>query len=137
MTTALDTNILLDLLASGSPFGEVSADVLARAGRAGSLVVSEIVYAELGAAFRGNRERLDRFLGDLGIELVASDRRVLSEAGRMWRDYRDGGGSRDRIVSDFLIGTHARHQAKELLTRDRGFYRQWFEGLTVEDPSRS
>lgn len=135
MTTALDTNVLLDLLARDAPFGDASADALTEAGRAGALVLSEIVYAELGAAFHGDGERLDTFLHDLGIELVPSGRAVLVRAGRMWREYREKGGSRERIVTDFLVGAHARHHAGVLLTRDRGFYRKWFDGLKVSDPS--
>ena len=41
----------------------------------------------------------------------------------------------DRIVPDFIIGAHARQQSDRLLTRDRGFYRSWFAGLTVLDPT--
>lgn len=135
MITALDTNVLLDILARDSAFGEASTLAVVEAGRSGSLIICEIVYAELAAAFRGDRERLDAFLDDAGVDLVSSRRPTLTAAGRMWRDYRDGGGRRDRIVADFLIGAHARETADHLLTRDRGFYRRWFDGLAVRDPS--
>lgn len=135
MTTALDTNVLLDVLSSSPDFGDRSADALAKAGREGALIVCEVVYAELSAAFRGDRDRVDAFFRDLGIGLVASGRQVLVEAGRIWRAYRDTGGPRERIVTDFLVGAHARHHAAKLLTRDRGFYRRGFDGLKVDDPT--
>lgn len=47
------------------------------------------------------------------------------------------GGSRRRIVADFLIGAHGASVADRLLSRDRGFYRKHFETLTVVDPSIS
>ena len=137
MTTALDTSVLLDLLTADPRFGDASADALATAGQAGALVVSEIVYAELAAAFQGDRERLGAFLQDLGIELAPSGRGALAEAGGLWRAYRTAGGSRERVVADFLIGAHARHHADRLLTRDRGFFKERFDGLDVVDPSAS
>ncbi len=44
---------------------------------------------------------------------------------------------RDRIAADFLIGAHAILQCDRLVTRDRGFYRDYFSGLKVLDPSRT
>ena len=56
-------------------------------------------------------------------------------AGRCWQEYRKAGGSRERVIADFLIGAHAAARADRLLTRDRGFYRNCFPGLPILDPS--
>ncbi len=57
------------------------------------------------------------------------------KAAEAWRRYRAGGGPRDRIAADFLIGAHALVAADRLLTRDCGFYRRYFTALRVLDPT--
>jgi hypothetical protein len=39
------------------------------------------------------------------------------------------------VVADFLVGAHATRQANALLTRDRGFYRRYFQ-VEIIEPGR-
>jgi len=89
--------------------------------------------AELAASFE-RQEELEAFLADAEIRRESPNDRALFLAGRMWRAYRSSGGGRERIITDFLIGAHAGVQAGRLVTRDRGFYRRCFDGLTVVEP---
>ena len=63
MTTAVDTNILLDILIPGAPHGDTSERALFEALVEGAVVIAEAVYAELAAHFP-DRVELDRFLDD-------------------------------------------------------------------------
>lgn len=135
MITAVDTNVLLDLLVGDARFVALSRDALLRSRAAGRLCVCEMVYTELAAAFGGELDRLRSFLVDAEIELDRSTETTLGDSGRRWQSYRRSGGARRRVLADFLIGAHAACQADVLLTRDRGFYRLWFDDLAVLDPS--
>lgn len=133
MITAIDTNILLDVLTANKAFCDISAAALESAATAGSLAVSDIVYAELCIHFSAQRE-CDDFLEENLIRVEALTREAHFLASRAWRAYRRQGGQRTRILPDFLIGAHAQVQATRLLSRDRGFYRKLFPALTLLDP---
>ncbi len=135
MITALDTNVLLDILAPDHEFFQGSLRALEEAARAGSLVACDFVYAELSVHFPSQRE-CDDFLEQSDIRVEPLTREASFLAGRIWRDYRRQGGKRTRILADFLIGAHAQLQASCLLTRDRGFYRKMFPSLTLAEPTR-
>jgi predicted nucleic acid-binding protein len=135
MITAVDTNVLLDLLLQDSRFCDLSSSALEAAATAGSLVICDLVYAELAVHFEDTRT-CDEFLDDTEIRVEPLTRDSCFLAGRAWRSYRRRGGRRTRILADFLIGAHAQVQASRLLSRDRGFFRSAFPSLAILEPSR-
>lgn len=137
MITAIDTNVLLDVLIPNEQFVDRSLSALEEASASGSLVICDPVYAELCGQFRSLAD-CGRFLGDNQILVERVSKEAMWEASLAWRQYRRAGGTRDRVLTDFLIGAHARLHASCLLTRDRGVYGKYFPELRVIDPrSRS
>ena len=134
MITAVDTNVLLDILLPNEDFVDRSSKALETAATAGSLVICDLVYAELCVGF-DSQEQCDEFLTEIGIQIDALGRPASFLASRVWRKYREQGGKRERILADFLIGAHAQVQASRLLTRDRGFYRKMFPSLNLLEPA--
>ena len=136
MITAVDTNVLLDVFAADPTFGTRSLAAVRACLAEGPLVACEVVWAELHAAFE-TAEAADRALEAIPIALDPLRRAAAAGAGAAWREYGRAGGSRERVIADFLVGAHAVHHADRLLTRDRGFHRAAFAGLEIVDPSAS
>jgi hypothetical protein len=132
--TAVDTSVLMDVFVADQVFGARSAARLREAINLGSIVASEVVWAEVGAYFPDRHQTLTA-MSTVHVEFRPVSAEAALLAGEHWRLYRLAGGSRSRLMPDFLIGAHALHQADRLLTRDRGFYRRYFADLTVIDPS--
>jgi predicted nucleic acid-binding protein len=133
MITAIDTNVLLDVLLPNVAFVAQSSQALEGCSTSGSLVICDLVYAELCLHFEA-REKCDEFLADNDIRVENLSLSANFLASRAWRAYRRKGGSRIRILVDFMIGAHAQLQASQLLSRDRGFYRSQFPSLALIDP---
>jgi predicted nucleic acid-binding protein len=130
MTVAIDTTILLDILRPNPDFVDCSLALVETKAATERLVVCEIVYAELAANF-AIQQQLDALLAHIPAQVEQIGRAASFAAGRAWRDYRNAGGTRERILPDFMIGAHAQQQARMLLSRDRGFYQTYFAALEV------
>ncbi len=134
MITAVDTNILLDVFLADPRFGAGSRTALEQHGQRGALVVCEVVVSELVGCFPSAQTGLDA-LAVIGITFQPIQLEAASRAGVAWKNYRARGGSRQRMLADFLVGAHAEKQCDALLTRDYGYFRTYFPEMTVLDPS--
>ncbi len=68
MITAVDTNVLLDIVRPNEEFFAASVTALENAAGAGSLVICDLVYAELSVHFADQGD-CDEFLGDSQIRV--------------------------------------------------------------------
>lgn len=159
MITAIDTNVLLDMLVPGAAGATAARDLLDRVDREGALVVSEVVFAELGGQFPA-AEELASFLEATGIRLVPSSEPALHRSGEAWRtflrkrkpgrlacprcgraqrvvcrDCKSPIGVRQHLLADFLIGGHAAVHADRLASRDRGYFATYFPEVEVIAPA--
>ena len=130
MISVVDTNILLDIFKPDPLYGESSMELLETAYQQGALVICDIVYCELSPQFDDKNLR-DESLEKIGIKIIPSNTITLYQAGQLWLKYRKKQTSRDRIIPDFIIGSFALNQGDRLLTRDRGFYRDYFQDLRI------
>lgn len=157
MITAVDTNVLLDILIPDKSYMEKSKHLLERSLEGGSLIVCGIVYAELASQFPSSND-LDAFLSETGITLINSNTKALGLAGERWANYSKNRGKRivcprcskqsepscpycgsalslrQRVLSDFIIGAHALVHADALVSRDRGIYKTHFKELKIMAP---
>ena len=132
MKTAVDSSVLFDIV-KGAPGAATAQAALEAALAQGGVCVCAVVVAELGRYF-ANEQDLRDFLTDCQIDHDPLSMDAALEAARIMRGYARNKGPRERVAPDFLIGAHAMRQANALLTCDAGFYRHYFEGLTVVTP---
>jgi predicted nucleic acid-binding protein len=130
---AVDSSTLVDFFGDDTPAKVGAADALRVALRDGPVVLCDVVLAEVCTAFKGG-SGIMADIEEVGIRYLPTEVRAALRAGEMQRRYRQRGGRRERAVPDFLIGAHALMQCQALITRDAGFYRDYFKGLKLIVP---
>lgn len=132
--TLVDSNVLIDVLSGNSDWADWSTMALDRVGTEGSLVVNEVIYAEVAHRY-SRKELLDRELpeDDFTREHVPWDAAFL--AAKAYAIYRGRGGSRRSPLPDFFIGAHAAVVGLRLLTRDAARYRTYFPTVELIAPA--
>lgn len=132
MITAIDSSVLIDLLTDSESLAGNATAALRQAAEDGSLIVCETVVAEITPALPPGK--VEAFLESCSIRFVPSSRESALMAGETFKTYLKRGGKRGRVVADFVIAAHAYTHADRLLTRDRGYYRDYFRKLKVWEP---
>ena len=135
MDTAVDSSVLWSIF-KAEPDSAEWLTILHRCAGEGSLVICEIVFAEVSPLFETAEVLCDR-LDALGVNVVPSGMKAWFPAGRLFRQYRANGGPREHLIPDFLIGAHAQVQAQRLAACDRGYLRRYFPSLEIVQPSAS
>ena len=131
--TLVDANVVLDVVTDDPVWVAWSLARLAEAALAGSILINDVVYAEISVRF-STIEDLDETLADAAIGIVPIPRYALFLAGKAFLRYRRAGGVRAGVLSDFFIGAHATVEGWPLLTRDARRYRTYFPTLRVIAP---
>jgi predicted nucleic acid-binding protein len=134
MITAVDANVLLDILVGSEEEAIRSERALRAAALAGQIVLSAVCYAEVAGRF-SSQSRADLFLRELNCEVQPLDQQTAFLAGQYFRSYRRRGGERSRILPDFLIAAHAQLSADRLLSRDKRFFGSSFPKLKTVSPT--
>ena len=129
--TAVDANVLIDVLVRDEKFWQESYEALELASAQGDVIVAPIVLAEVAGAVSRPSDPGDR-LKDVGEMLVEMNAAQLVHAGLLWRD-RTVSRQR-RSLPDYLIGVHAARNADRLLTRDTDFKKLHIADLEVVTP---
>ena len=131
--TLVDSNVLLDIVTDGQAWADWCQDQLERAVLNGSLVINDVIYAEVAARY-ATIEAVDAMLSELRIELVPIPRPALFLAGKAFLQYRASGGLRTGVLADFFIGAHAVVVGLPLLTRDARRYQSYFPSIELITP---
>lgn len=156
MITAVDTNILMDVIGAYTGLYAESSNLLQKHSSEGRLIMSPVAYSEFLAAFFNGfpdfeaAEMAKDFLSEFGIEIVPFSDEDFILAAKVWRLFTKKKhllscpkcgtlnnfsckkcglhmSWRNHVITDFLIGAHAQNKAEVLLSRDRAYYKKYFK----------
>jgi predicted nucleic acid-binding protein len=133
---AIDSSVIIDLLSNDPSAAEGAEASLRQSLSVGPVVVCDVVLAEITTALHDGAEALGA-LEEMGIAYLPVEAKSAVRAGEMQRRYRQRATlqtAADRTSRDFIVGAHALLQCSALITRDAGFFRDYFKGLKVIVP---
>ncbi|MDZ4742540.1 MAG: type II toxin-antitoxin system VapC family toxin [Verrucomicrobiota bacterium] len=133
MVTAVDSSVLIDVICDDAKFADKSIATIKKARDEGQIIICECVLAEISPALYPTD--IASFLSTWDIGFKPSSEETARLAGEFYTLFckRKSSG---HILSDFLVGAHAIVYADRLLTRDKGYYRDYFKKLKILDPSK-
>ncbi len=135
---AIDTSVLVDLLGEDA-MADAAESCLRDALALGPVVLCDIVVSEITAGLGHGAEIMD-VVEEMGMRYLPVERKAAIRAGEMQRRYKErvraagAGAAVQRTVPDFIVGAHALLQCSALITRDAGFFRDYFKGLKLIVP---
>ncbi len=132
-STLVDSNVLIDLFDEDSEWRDWSEAMLTRCASRGSLVINQIVFAEVSAGF-GSIDDVEAALPETYLRREPLPWQAAFLAGQAFVQYRRRGGAVSTPLPDFYIGAHAAVAGHTLLTRDPRRYRHYFPKLVVIAP---
>ncbi len=133
---AVDTNVIIDVIAGSSEVAKQAADTLSEHGSRAGLIISPVVYSELYAHPGWGKAEIDQFLRSTTIAIDwPMNPEVWETAGSAFCDYaqrrkQQRDGLPRRLLADFIVGAHAT-QVGSLITSDREFYATNFPTLPL------
>jgi hypothetical protein len=129
----VDTNVLIDVMTGDEHWSAWSTRALDAAKTIDEVCINDAVYAEL-ATGHATMEVLDAALELAGAKMLVIPRPALFLAGHVFRRYRQRGGTKTGVLSDFFIGAHAAVIGASLLTRDPRHVHSYFPSVTLITP---
>ncbi|QDH70009.1 type II toxin-antitoxin system VapC family toxin [Marilutibacter alkalisoli] len=139
---AIDTSVLIDLLGDDEAMADAAEGCVREALARGPVVLCDVVVSEITAGLGHGADIMD-VVEEMGMSFLPVERRSAIRAGEMQRRYNERRRKRGlavaspRTVPDFIVGAHAMLQCSALITRDSGFFRDYFKGLKVIVPAVS
>ena len=135
---AIDSSVLIDLL--GDDGRADAAEICVRDALAhGPVVLCDVVVSEITSGL-GRGTEIMEVVEEMGMSYLPVERHAAIRAGEMQRRYKERRRAASqqapgqRAIPDFIVGAHALLQCKALITRDAGFFRDYFKGLKVIVP---
>ncbi|KKX30403.1 type II toxin-antitoxin system VapC family toxin [Rhizobium sp. LC145] len=133
MATLVDTNVLVDVAVRDPDWHSWSLNQLFAAAGRGAVIINQIIYSEFSYRY-DDPDEVERLLPETEFLREGLPWPAAFAAAQAFRLYRAGGGKKERVLPDFLIGAHAAIRGYPILTRDPSGYRSYFPMVELITP---